>query len=238
MLQQQGCDFHASAGKPGPTKLHQGWKNSGSFERHHQEIPMKKYGRNTATTLYCILQFFFRIIQIYTISPLKYLSTKVSCGVFKIFSISFGFGMYPLGALPYVKLNATDFLTQTHRLVQILLDHQILSDCLGSAEYNEGGSKAWEGGDFSMLTRWHVFTYGVMMAHVNILVDIIFLLLWKQFEGHDMMHIYYICIYDILFHLWAPNLRDIWSFRSPGCTGIIVLDSDYKIPHNPNYSSF
>ena len=145
--------------------------------------------------------FFFRIIQIYTISPLKYLSTKVSCGVFKIFSISFGFGMYPLGALPYVKLNATDFLTQTHRLVQILLDHQILSDCLGSAEYNEGGSKAWEGGDFSMLTRWHVFTYGVMMAHVNILVDIIFLLLRKQFEGHDMMHIYYICIYDILFHL-------------------------------------
>ena len=28
-----------------------------------------------------------------------------------------------------------------------------------------------------------------------------------------------------------------WSFRSPGCTGMIVLDSDYKIPHNPKYSS-
>ena len=59
--------------------------------------------------------------------------------------------MYPLVSLPYVNWMVHIFWFKK-RFVQILLDHQILSDCLGSAEYNEGGSKGW-------LTRWHMFTY-------------------------------------------------------------------------------
>lgn len=180
--------------------------------------------------------------------------------------------------------------------MQILLDHQILSDCLGSAEHNEGGSKGWEGGDFSMLTRRHVFIYGVMMAHVNICWHY-FLFLWKQFEGHDMLMMFCFIVelpiwdslnislhhadpvfktrylkrldqklhQSVFLDLYLPKIcldaKKVWwkkcpgnwwfaiffwnslfgfadwSFWSPGCTGMKVLDSDYKIPHNPKYSS-